>query len=170
MSQMSLKTNITNMWHSDGIESDSDEFTYHSYIDSNVDKDLDDLTDDDNEEAFDDDIVESSISIFPELTPVITKIIDVPKDNILIHLKVTSVIMKFVDVFPKDITSNNIRDTILTYFPIVSTPLSQIEYKKCRVIVDNESCTNAVFFEIFENDGLKSLLHSHTFKVSSLQP
>jgi len=40
------------------IESDSDEFTYHPYIDTDVDEDTDDdLTDDQDEEAFCDDIV-----------------------------------------------------------------------------------------------------------------
>jgi len=47
------------------IESYSVEFTYHPYIDSDVNEDLDnDLTDNQDEEAFGDDIVESSILIF----------------------------------------------------------------------------------------------------------
>jgi len=61
-------------------------------------------------------------------------------------------------------------DTPLTHFLIVSTALSQIRYKNCRVIVDNRSRTNAVFFEVFENDGLKSLPHSHPFKITWFKP
>ena len=34
-----------------------------------------------------------------------------------------------------------------------------------KVIVNREICTNAVFFELIENDGLKMLPHSHPFKV-----
>ena len=49
------------------IKFNSDKFTYHPYIDSDVDEGLDDLTDDQDEEAFGDDIVESSIPIFPEV-------------------------------------------------------------------------------------------------------
>ena len=60
----------------------------------------------------------------------------------------------------KDVTRNGISQTHLTYLPIISTAFSQIGYKNCKVIVNNENCTNAVFFELFENDGLKSLPHS----------
>ena len=77
------------------IESESDEFTYHQYIDFNVNEDIDDdLTDDQDEEALGDGIVESTTLIFSEVTPVITKITDVSlKDNILIK--------EFIDVFSK---------------------------------------------------------------------
>jgi len=73
--------------------------------------------------------------------------------------------MELVDVFPKDVTHNGISQTHLTHLPIVSTAFSQIVYTNCGVIVDNGSCTNAVFFEVFKNKGLKSLPHSHPFKV-----
>ena len=74
-------------------------------------------------------------------------------------------ITELVDVFPKDVTRNGINQTHLTDLPIVSTAFSQIEYKNYRVIIDDRSCTNTVFFEAFENNGLKSLPHSHPFKV-----
>ena len=79
-----------------------------------------------------------------------------PRDNTPIPLKVIT-ITELVDVFPKDATRNGINQTRLTHLPIVSTPFSQLGDKNCRVIVDNNSCTNVVFFEVFENDGLKSL-------------
>ena len=72
-----------------------------TYTDSDVDEDLDDdLTDDQEEEAFGDDIVESSIPIFLKVTQVMMKIIDVPKDSILIPPEVTKVTTEFVDIFP----------------------------------------------------------------------
>jgi len=43
------------------------------------------------------------------------KIIDVPNDSILIPPEVIRVITEFVDIFPKDITPNCIKDTPLTY-------------------------------------------------------
>jgi len=53
--------------------------------------------------------------ISPEITPVITVIIDVfPKDNTLIPFEVTN-ITELVDVFPKDVTSNDISQTHLTH-------------------------------------------------------
>ena len=67
------------------IESDSEEFTYHSDIESDFDEEVDDLTDNEVNEELDDDIIESSTLISPEVTPVITEINDVfPKDNTLI--------------------------------------------------------------------------------------
>jgi len=96
-----------------------------------------------NFDKIDDDNVDSSTLIFYEVTT----------------------IKELADVFPKDMTCNGINQTHLTDLPIVSTAFSQIEYKNCRVIVDNESCTNVVFFDVFENDGLQSLPHSHSFKI-----
>ena len=66
-------------------------------------------------------------------------------------------ITELVDVFPKDVTHDDISQPHLTHLPIVSTAFSQIGYWNCRVIVDNTSCTNVVFYEVFENDGLKSV-------------
>ena len=77
--------------------------------------------------------------------------------------------MELVDVFPKDVTHNDISQTPLSHLTIISTALSQKEYKHCKFIVDNGSCTNVVFFEVFENDGLKWLPHSHPYHDSSLQ-
>ena len=111
------------------IEYDSEDFTYHSDIDS--------------DEEQDDDIVEFKTLIFPEVT----------------------IITELVDLFPNDMTCNGIRHTHLTYLSIISTAFLQIGYKNCKVIVDNESFTNAVFFELFKNNGLKSLPHSHPFRV-----
>jgi len=65
------------------------------------------------------------------------------------------VITELIDVFPKDVTHNDISQTPSSLLFIISTALSQKEYKNCRVIVDNESGTN-VFFEVFKNNGLKS--------------
>ena len=60
------------------IESDSEEFTYHSDIDSDFNEDIDnDFADDQVDEELDDDIVQSSILIFPKVTPVITELVDV---------------------------------------------------------------------------------------------
>ena len=41
----------------------------------------------------------------------------------------------------------------------------KIEEMTCKVIVDNESYINAIFAEVIEKDGLKSLPHSYPFKV-----
>ena len=101
------------MWHPTQIEYDSEEFTYHSDINS--------------DEELDDDIVETNILISPEVTT----------------------ITELVDVFPKDVTRNGINLTHLTHLPIINTAFSQWGYKNCRVIVDNESYTNAIFFEVF---------------------
>jgi len=130
------------------IESDFKEFTYHPDIDS--DENVDDFADDQVHEELGDDVVESSILIFPEVTTVITELID---------------------VFPKDVAHNDISQTPQSHLSIISTALSQKGYKNCRVIVDNESCTNVVFFEIFENDGLKLVPHSTQLRYhdSSLQ-
>ena len=124
------------------IESDFKEFTYHTDIDS--DEDVDDDFADDQVHEEGDDIIESSTLIFPEVIPVITKL---------------------VDVFPKDVTHNTISQTPLSHLSIISIELSQKGYKNCRVIVDNGSCTNALFFDVSENDGLKLLPHPHPFKV-----
>ena len=60
------------------IESDSEEFTYYSDIDSDFDEDIDnDFADDQVDEKLGDDIVQSSTLIFPKVTPVITKLVDV---------------------------------------------------------------------------------------------
>jgi len=75
------------------------------------------------------------------------------------------VITELVDVFPKDVTHNDISQILSSHLSIISTALSQNRYKNCRVIADNGSCTNVVFFEVFENDGLKSLPHSHPVKA-----
>ena len=96
-------------------------------------------------EELGDDVVESSTLIFPEITSVITEL---------------------VDVFPKDVTRNGISETLSRRLSIISTALSQKGSKNFRVIVDNESCTNVVFFEVFENDRLMSLPHSHPVKIS----
>ena len=100
-----------------------------------------------------DDIVKSSTLISPKVTLVIIKLL-FPKDNNPIPSEVTT-ITELVDVFSKNVTRNGINQTHLTYLLIVSIAFSQLGDKNCRVIVDNESCTNAVFFEVFENDGLK---------------
>ena len=78
-----------------------------------------------------------------------------PKDNILIPPEVTTVITEFVDVFSKNITPNCIKDTHLTHLPTWHCIFTI--RRQTVVIMDNESCTNAVFFEAFENDGLKLL-------------
>jgi len=118
-----------------------------------IDEDVDDFANDQVHEKLGDDIVESSTLISPEVTPVI---------------------MKRVDVFPKDVTHNDINQTPFSHLSIISIALSKKRYKNCRVIVDNGSCTNVVLFEVFENvvlfevfenDGLKSLPHSHPVKV-----
>jgi len=115
------------------------------------------------------DIVRSSTLIFPEVAPVITEITDVfSKENDPIPSEVTT-IMELVDVFPKDVTRNGICQTHLTHLPIVSTTFSQLRVKNCKVIVDNGSCTNAIFFKVFKNDGLKSLPHPYPFKISCLR-
>jgi len=75
------------------------------------------------------------------------------KDNNPIPSEVTT-ITELVDVFPKNVTRNGISQTHLTHLPIVSTAFSQLGGKNCRIIVDNERYTNAIFFEIFENDRL----------------
>ena len=111
------------MWHQLEIESDSDEFTYHPYIDSDFDEELDDdLMGNQDKEAFGDDIVESSILIFSEFTPVITKITDVPKDSILIPLEVTSVITEFVAFFLKTLHPNALRTHLWLTSPLLALP------------------------------------------------
>jgi len=125
------------------IESDFKEFTYHPDIDSDEDVD-DDFADDQVHVELGDDIVESSTLISDEVIPVI---------------------MKLVDIFLKDVTYNDISQTLSSHLSIISIALSQKGYKNCKVIVDNWSCTNVVFFELFENDGLKLLPYSHPVKV-----
>jgi len=120
------------------IESDSKKFTYHPDIDSDEYVD-DDFLNDQVHEELGDDVVEPNTLIFPEVTPVITEV---------------------VDVFPRDVTHNGISQTLLNHLSIISTALSQKGYN-CRVTVDNESCTNVIFFEAFKNDGLKSLPLTH---------
>ena len=111
--------------------------------------------------TIDNDITESSTLIPPAVTQVITEITNV----FLKTITEVTIITELVDVFTKDVTRNGISQTHLTHLPIVNTAFSQIRDKNCKVIVDNESCNNAVFFEIFENDGLKLFPHSHLFKV-----
>jgi len=84
----------------------------------------------------------------------------------LIFPEDTLVIMEIVDVFAKDVTHYGISQTPSSHLSIISTALSQKGSKNFRVIVDNESCTNVVFFEVFENDRLMSLPHSHPVKIS----
>ena len=79
------------------IESDSKEFTYHPDIDS--DEDVDDFADDQVHEELGDDVEESSIFISPEVTLEITEL----------------------DVFPKDVTHNDISQTPLSYLSIITT-------------------------------------------------
>ena len=74
-------------------------------------------------------------------------------------------ITELVDVFSKYVTHNEISQTPSSLLFTISTALLQKGYKNCTTIVDDESCTNVVFFEVFENDGLKSLPHSHPVKV-----
>ena len=149
------------------IESDSEEFTYHPDIDFGEDLD-DDFIDDQVNEELSGDIVEFSTLISSEVTSVITEIIDVfSKDNTPISSEVTT-IAELVDIFLHDLT-RNISQIHLTHLHIVTTIFSQKRYKNCRVIVDNRSCTNVVFFEVFENDGLKLLPHSHPFKIPWLK-
>ena len=74
-------------------------------------------------------------------------------------------ITELVNVFSKDVTHKGISETLSNHLSIISTALSQKGYNNYRIIEDNESCTNVVFFEVFKNDGLKSLPHSHPVKV-----
>jgi len=69
-----------------GIESDSEGFTYHPEIYSDFNEDVDDFANDQVDEL-NDDIVKSSTLISPEVTPVITIL---------------------VDIFTKDVTHNDI--------------------------------------------------------------
>jgi len=83
----------------------------------------------------------------------------------------------------KDIAHTCIRQTLLIHLLVVSSTFSQskekddgkgiatfhtftkIGDKNYKVIVDCESCVNTVSSEVFGTDGLKSIPHSHLFKV-----
>jgi len=115
----------------------------------------------------------------------------------MIPLEVAPVITKFVDVFledqvdeeayeGEDISHNCIRQTPSIHLPVVCDVFSQLKEKKdwrrntifhaftkkgnqnCNMIVDRESCVNAVSSEMFRTDGLKSVAHSHLFKATAL--
>ena len=83
----------------------------------------------------------------------------------------------------EDIAHTCIRQTLLIHLLVVSSTFSQskekddgkgiatfhtftkIGDKNYKVIVDCESCVNTVSSEVFGTDGLKSIPHSHLFKV-----
>ena len=54
---------------------------------------------------------------------------DVVEFSTLISPEVTPVIMEVVDIFPKDVTHNDISQTPLSHLSIISTALSQKRYK-----------------------------------------
>ena len=68
----------------------------------------DDFANDQVDEELGDDIVNSSILIFLEVTPVITKL---------------------VNIFSKDVTHNDISQTPLSHLSTITTALSQKRYK-----------------------------------------
>jgi len=83
MSQMSLKPNH-HQYVTPNLKLNMILTSLHiTHTDSDVDEDIDDdLTDDQGEKTLGNDIVESSIPIFPGVTPVITEITNIPhKDS-----------------------------------------------------------------------------------------
>ena len=135
---------------------------------------------------------QDSTLIPPKVTPVITGVVNVFSENPPDKLPLMCDIQHAIEfdseeviyqVHKGDISHNCIMQTPSIHLPVVSIALSQLEEKndgkeivifhkltkirdkKYEVIMDCGSCINTVFSELIENDWLKTLPHSHPFKV-----